>query len=47
MECLNAIVFVAVHIDAAAVIGNDDDDGYDDIGRFHYISFYFLVFVHI
>jgi hypothetical protein len=33
---------------AAAVVDDDgsDDDNDDDIGRFHYISFYFLFFVH-
>jgi hypothetical protein len=28
------------------VVVVDDDDDDDDIGRFRYISFYFLFFVH-
>jgi hypothetical protein len=44
-ECLNANLFVSG--DDAVVVVVDDDDGYDDIGRFHYISFHFLFFVHI
>jgi len=40
-ECLNTKVFVADHY--AAVDDDDDDDG--GIGRFRYISFYFIFLV--
>jgi hypothetical protein len=55
-KCLNAKVFVADHGAAAAaatvavvvvvVVVDDNDDDDDNIGRFHYISFYFLLFVY-
>ena len=53
-DCLNTKVFVADHDAAGAAAtavvddgdDDDDDDDDDDIGRFHYISFYFLFFVN-